>query len=159
MKRTIILLLLALLCVASAQEHKNETKGFALTPAEGWTVKADEQAFGTNLTVKAPGEDPYSPSIQVAVWPGERTIKDYYEQQKTTLQGTAQNLTYEDAELGGKKAGSFSYTVKDSLKTRSVYLPANGMMYVVSHTARLKEFDKYADEFKQMYGSFKVLTK
>lgn len=157
--RFLIISLLLLSCALpiTAQEHKNETKGFAVTAAEGWEVKPDEKAFGLNYVARAPGEDPYSPSLQIMVWPGESSVKEYFERQKMQLEGTAENLEFSEAELAGKKAGAYTYTINNSLKTRSVYVFHNGKTYVVSRTGRIKDFDKHEKEFQQMFDSFRLL--
>ncbi len=159
MRYVLSLFLLVLLAQGVwAEEYQDAAKGFALTPAQGWVVEADPEAFGTNLVVTANKEDPYAPSIQVMVWPGEPTINDYFQNQEMTLVGTADNaLIFKDAQLAGQKAGSFFYTLNKTLKTMTFYTIANGHTYVVSQTARIKEFEDNRDAFEQMTASFRLL--
>jgi hypothetical protein len=159
--KLVSLLLFCWLCqMVSAEEHENKAKGFAVTPAEGWTVKADPEAFGLNLVVRAPGEDPYSPSFQVMVWPGESTISDYFKQQVVQLEGTADaEPEFEQAQLGGRKAGAFTYTVNKALKTKSVYTSFDGSTFVVSKTGRIKNFEDQNEAFDKMFDSFRFVEK
>lgn len=156
LSRVLVLGLLFLLAPGLAEPFQHEGQGFVVTVPEGWKVKDKELAFGCYLTARAPGDDPYSPSLQVTIWPGGMTPQKYFERQKMQLQGTAEKMSFRAEEFAGQEGGLLTYTVNGALRTTSAFTPHKGKMYVLSTTARVKEYEKMEETFQAIRSSFKL---
>lgn len=151
-----VISLLILLTPATAEPYTHNEQGFQVAVPAGWAIKDKDLAFGSYLTARAPGDDPYGPSIQVTIWPGEMTPKEYFERQKMQLEGAAEKMSFRSLEFAGQEGGLLTYTVNGALRTTSAFTPHEGKMVVLSTTARVKDYEGMEETFASVRASFKL---